>query len=366
INGDFAKGTVDVEFGVVDVKFGELVDAIGKESEEWFDSNAVVDGKIWQPRHVFADSVMYNAFAYSSLPINSQIIKIDTVRLPQNGKVPIFRRGDSILISNSKTQDLGSAFQGGQTVNLSRNDVDRICLKDSNDKPINAQLWDYDLEAGTITWATPLDLSSYQMPIIATHSQEERNRVLEVDISGQLKLLEPVMRDYPLEDTYVSSLLIGDNLQVRHSIPFTQRNWDGVWRDEPQGEQLLNRLNLTDYPMTLTDDGAITQDWLIKFTSASQFEVYGDTLGYVGQFDILTDLAPINPATSKPYFTINKSAFGGSAGQSASWASHDVIRFKTWGTLMPVWILCSAQPTNKVQKGTDGFKYCFYGDTTEV
>lgn len=52
------------------------------------------------------------------------------MRLPQDGRVPIFRRGDSILIRNAQTDNSGSAFTGGQTINLSRKDVDRISLLD--------------------------------------------------------------------------------------------------------------------------------------------------------------------------------------------------------------------------------------------
>lgn len=357
------KGSVDAEYGVVTARFGQLVTAAGKENEAWYSADAVdANGKIWQPTHVFAESITYNAVAYSYLPIDSSVVKINTVRLPQDGRVPIFRRGDTILISNAQDKDLGSAHTGGQTVQLGRTGLDRICITDASDKPVNAQLWDYDLDAGSITWKTPLDLSAYKMPLKAKHVQEERNRILKADIDGTLSLIFPTKRAYPLSDTYVSSVLIGGDLQVRVSIPFTQRNWDAVWRDEPNGEQLLNKLNLKDYPMVLTDDGAIKERWMIKFTSGSQFELYGETLGFVVKTDTLTDLAPINPATKKPYFKIPKQAFG----DNATWAMQDVIRFNTWGTLLPVWVLCAVQPSTVVPKGEDGFTQCLYGDTTTV
>jgi hypothetical protein len=116
-----------------------------------------------------------------------------------------------------------------------------------------------------------------------------------VDIDGTLTLIFPTKRDYPLEDTYVASVLIGGNLQVRASVPFTQRNWTNVWQDTRIGDEPLNRLNVKDYPIVLTDDGAITEKWLIKFTSSSQFELYGQTLGFVAKTDTLQDLAPTNP-----------------------------------------------------------------------
>lgn len=308
------------------------------------------------------NDITYQAVALSYLPIDTNIVKIDTVRLPPDGRVPIFRRGDDILISNRKVDNLGSAFTGGQTINLSRGDLDRICINDADNQPVNAELWDYDLDKGSITFKTTIDLSAYKMPLSAVHTREERNALLQVDIDGTLSLKFPTKRAYAIEDTFVSSMLLHDDLQVRVSVPFTQRNWKNIWQDTPDGDQLLNKLKLTDYPMILTDDGAITDRWMIKFTSGSQFELYSEALGFVGKFDTLTNLAPINPATGKPYFTIDKRAFG----TDTPWATQDVIRFNTWGTLMPVWVLCAVQPNPNPPTGTDGFEQYLFGDTTEI
>ena len=357
------EGVVDVEYGVASVQFGAWVAAAGNESEPWYNPDAVTtDGKIWQPKQVFAETITYNATSYSYLPIDSNVVKIDTVRLPQDGRIPIFRRGDTIIIGNRVTTDIGSAHTGGQTVTLPRNDVTRIAVVDADDKPVNASLWDYDLAAGTITWRTPLDLSMYKMPLKVMHAQEERNRIIQADIDGTLTLLFAMRRSYPIADTYVSSVLIGGDLQVRVSIPFTQRNWNNIWQDTPVGEQLLNKLNIKDYPMILTDDGAIKERWMIKMTGTSTFELYGETLGFVKRGDTLTDLAPLNPATGKPYFTLPKQAFGA----DAPWANQDIIRFNTWGTLLPVLVLCAVQPNPNPPTGTDGYTMCLYGDTTEM
>lgn len=313
-----------------------------------------------------AREIIWQAVSVVYMPIDTSIIKIDTVRLPPDGRVPIFRVGDDILISNRKIDNLGSAFTGGQTINLSRADVDRICLNDADNKPVIADLWDYDLDTGSITFKPSIDLSAYKMPLSAVHTQEERNVITKVDIDGTLSLKFPNKRSYAIEDTFVSSMLLHDNLQVRVSVPFTQKAWKNIWSDKPDGEQLLNKLRLTDYPMILTDDGAITDRWLIKFISGSQFELYSEALGFVGKFDTLTNLAPINPATQKPYFTIDKRAFGGADAQQTPWAAQDVIRFNTWGTLVPVWVLCAVQPTNNPYKGKDGFEQYLFGDTTEI
>ncbi len=241
------SGLVDAEYGVADIKFGKMV-ALTDQVKQlyWYDSTADKDGQTWQPVLVFPETITYNADAYTYLPIDSNVVKIDTVRLPQDGRVPIFRRGDSILIRNAQTDNLGSAFTGGQTINLSRNDVDRISLLDADNKPVLGELWDYDLDAGSITFKTSIDLSSYKMPLKAIHAQEQRNRIVDLDIDGSLSLLFAANRNYPIENTYVSSLLIGDDLAVRVSVPFTQRSWNNVWQDTPVGDPLLNKLKLTD------------------------------------------------------------------------------------------------------------------------
>ncbi|STZ63940.1 Uncharacterised protein [Moraxella lacunata] len=359
--GEYISGLVDVEYGLASVKFGKWVAVAGNEGEGWYNADAVVDGQIFKPTHVFSSSITYSAVAYSYLPVDSTTIRIDTVRLPQDGRVPIFRRGDTILITNSLKQELGSAHKAGQTIQLDRTDLDRLCITDNNGKAVNAELWDYDLEAGSITWTSPLDLSAYALPLHATCTWEEKNRIQGVDIDGTLTLIFPTKRDYPLEGTYVASVLIGGNLQVRASVPFTQRNWTNVWQDTRIGDEPLNRLNVKDYPIILTDDGAIEEKWLIKFTSSSQFELYGQTLGFVLKTDTLQDLAPINPATKKPYFTIPREAFG----TDTPWSVQEVVRFNTWGTLLPVWVICAVQPSADNPKGSDGYTQVLFGDTIE-
>lgn len=354
LDSEWITGRVDAKFGLVTVSFGKMVNGTPKGDE------TAEAGQIWQPAQVIADSVVYNAIGISHLPINATAVKIDTVRLPTDGLVPIYRRGDTVLIGDRQTHDLGSAHTGSQTINLPRQNLDRICVMDATGKAVNAELWDYDLDAGTITWKSPLDLSGYTLPLKAMHTWEEKNRVMDVDIDGTLTLMFAIKHDY--DSAFVSSVLIGGDLQVRHSIPFTQTNWDGVWRDEAYGTPLLNRLNLTDYPMTLTDDGAITERWLIKFTNSSQFELYGEKLGFVGKADTLSDLAPMNPATNKPYFTLPRQAFG----QGSVWATQNVIRFNTQGTLMPFWVLRAVQPNPHTQEGDDGFTMCLFGDTTQT
>ena len=185
------------------------------------------------------------------------------------------------------------------------------------------------------------------------------------DIDGTLSLQFPVSRDYPAGETYISSALIGGDLQCRVSPPWSQKTFDSVWDDNPRGDGIAAKLNSKDYPFKLTDDGAVTDRWAIVFKDGNQFELYSEAVGFVGKFDTLSDLAPINPATDKPYFVLPKGAFGINNGASA-WAYGNTIRFNTYGTHMGVWILRAVQPSARRQHSTDSFMVCLRGNTTEI
>lgn len=360
------EGHIDYETGVVRVRFGRWVTAAGNEGKYWYNPDAVrSDGKIWQPQQAYADAILYNAVSYTYLPLDTSAIGIDAVRLPADGRVPIYRRGDMIVIGHRLSDDLGSAHSAGQTVQLSRGDLDSLCLRDAKNQAIEAKWYDYDLDAGTITWATPLDLSAYQMPITAHHAREEENRVIVADIDGTLQLQFPTSRAYPKEDTYVSSALIGGDLEVRHSPAWSQKLFDNVWSDDPRGDAITAKLNLKDYPLQLTDDGATTDRWAIVWRDGTQFDLYSEALGFVGRYDALQDLAPVNAATGKPYFTLPKGAFGINNGASP-WEAGNAIRINTWGTHLGVWILRAVQPSAQKQTETDGFVICLRGNTVEV
>ena len=366
ITGGNVEGSIDYETGVARVRFGKWVTAAGNEGKYWYNPDAVrPDGKIWQPAQVYADTILYNAVSYTYLPLDTSAIGIDAVRLPADGRVPIFRRGDMIVIGHRLTDDLGSAHSAGQTVRLSRDHIDSLCLRDAKNQAIEAKWYDYDLDAGTLTWATPLDLSAYTMPIAAHHAREEENRVIVADIDGTLQLQFPVGRDYPKEDTYVSSALIGGDLEVRHSPPWSQKLFDNVWSDDPRGDAITAKLNLKDYPLVLTDDGATTDRWAIVWRDGTQFDLYSEALGFVGRYDALQDLAPINAATGKPYFVLKKGAFGINNGASP-WAVGNAVRLNTYGTHLGVWILRAVQPSATKQTETDGFVMCLRGNTVEI
>ena len=337
ITGTGVSGVIDYQYGYVRIYFDKLV---------------------------YAQTARFNAVSYGYLPLDTSILGIDATRLPANGLVPIYRIGDMVVIANHAEEEIGSAFVGGQVVQLSRQDIDGLCLVDADGKGVESSNYELDPAAGTIKFARNLNLSGYRMPLKAKHTQEEANRLTGIDIDGTLTLMFPTGRDYPVANTYVSSALIAGDLAVRASAPFYQKHWDGVWKDEATGSTIRNRLNLTDFPFALTDAGAISSRWAIVFFDQDHFDLYAEVLGFVGRFGTVADLAPLNPSSNKPYFTLPKGAFG--SAQTSGWAAGDCVRFDTFGTHIGVWVLRAVQPTPHKYQGKSGFQLCLYGDTVEV
>lgn len=78
------------------------------------------------------------------------------------------------------------------------------------------------------------------------------------------------------------------------------------------------------YPIVLDHIGSVDEDWTLTFTDASHFRLDGDSLGTgVATGDITTDFTPTNSGRSKPYFTIEADAFGG------TFEAGDTITFTT-------------------------------------
>lgn len=304
-------------------------------------------------------TLRYNCVTQTNIPVDSSIIGIDATRLPSDGKVPIFRIGDMIVIGRRMSEEI-NATAGGE-VQLEEQNLDRVCVVDANGVFLKADEFETDLTAGKITFKEHLNLSDYALPLTAKYAQEENNKVAKVDVNGKITLSFPLRRDYPADNTYVSSALLHGDLLASVSHVFEQKTWNNTWADERVGDAILPKLNVSQFPIVLANNGAITERWLMRFTSATAFELYGEQVGFVAKGDIYSDLTPINGVTGIPYFTIKKEAFG------AGWASGHCVRFNTHGTQFPVWICRVITPSaddNNQQE--DGFMMCLLGNTTVV
>ena len=332
-------GSVDYETGVVRVRFGTFVPAAGNESEPWYAADRVgTDGKIFRPEPVAASSVRYSAVAYSYLPLDADLLGIDPVRLPSDGRVPIFRPGGFAVVGH--TGKITTSVSNGQTINCARVRLSRVRVVGHDGTVIHTG-YSADLEAGTVTFS---DVTGYSQPVTIEHRVEDMAVVRDVQINGEISFTRPLTHEYPVASpgdptsgSYVSSALIAGDLFARVSLVFDQATWNGAWSDALSGSAATATFNNTQYPIRVTNRGAVTERWVVRFTNSTAFEVIGENVGVIATGNTSTDCAPNNPATGVPYFHLPALGWG------SGWATGNVLRFNTIGAQFPVWVVRTVQ-----------------------
>lgn len=331
ISGTGVFGTVDYENGLVRVRFGTVVTAAGNESEPWYHAGNVVSGQIFKPEPVAASTVRYSAVAYSYLPMDAALLGIDPVRLPSDGRVPIFRAGGFAVVGN--TASVTATVSNAQVIDCARVRLSRVRVIGHDDVVINTG-YTADLEAGTVTFD---DVAGYSQPVTVEHRIEDMAVIRDVQIDGTVTFTRALTHDYP-EGSFLSSALVPGDLKSRVSIFFDQATWNGTsWLDALSGSAATGTYNDVLAPLVVTNRGALTERWALVFTSTQAFNIVGEHVGVIGTGTINAECSPINPATSTPYFTIEADGWGG------GWSIGNILRFNTVGAMTPVWVVRTVQ-----------------------
>lgn len=333
------NGSVDYETGLVRVRFGTMVTAAENESEPWYAADRVgTDGKIFRPEPVAASSVRYSAVAYSYLPLDADLLGIDPVRLPSDGRVPIFRPGGFAVVGH--TGKITTSVTNGQTIDCGRVRLSRVRVVGHDGSVINTG-YTADLEAGTVTFT---NVTGFSQPVTVEHRIEDMAVVRDVQINGEISFTRPLTHEYPLANpgdpasgSFVSSALVAGDLFARVSLVFDQATWSGAWSDALSGSSATATFNNTQYPIRVTNRGAVTERWVVRFTNSTAFEVIGENVGVIATGNTSTDCAPNNPATGVPYFHLPALGWGN------GWATGNVLRFNTIGAQFPVWVVRTVQ-----------------------
>ncbi|WP_374474955.1 hypothetical protein [Zoogloea sp.] len=332
-------GAVDYESGLVRLRFGRMVTAADNESQPWYAAEGVgADGKIFKPEPVAASSVRYSAVAYSYLPLDANLLGIDPVRLPSDGRVPIFRPGGFAVVGH--TGRITTSVSNGQTINCARVRLSRVRVVGHDGVVIHTG-YTADLEAGTVTFS---DVSGYSQPVTIEHRVEDMAVVRDVQISGEISFTRALTHQYPVANpgdpasgSFVSSALIAGDLFARVSLVFDQGTWNGAWSDALVGSAATATFNNTQYPILVTNRGALTERWIVRFTNNTSFDVIGENVGVIATGNTSADCAPNNPATGVPYFHLPALGWGN------GWATGNVLRFNTIGAQFPVWVVRTVQ-----------------------
>lgn len=336
----FAHGTVDFKAGFVALYFYEKLGVTANPdvvNEPWYDINNIYTESatgntqfINRPVYVKPDSIRYNAIAYSYLPLDRELIGLDPVRLPSDGRVPFVRKGDSIAITELKTMQLPTNAPN-DSFDLGFERLSDVNVVDSLGVKVDADYLDVDLDAGTLTLNGMLDMSFYTAPLTAKYRIMDIALVIETDISGRVTLSTPITHDYSTAAVFSSMLLAGD-MQARAYNVFGQKSWSSVWSDSLIGDATTSQLQVTNNPIVVTNRDAIEERWALVFTSQTAFNIIGQTVGQIGTGTTSALTAPINPMTGYPYFTIPSAAWG------VGWSANNVVRINTAAAKYPVWI----------------------------
>lgn len=333
-------GVVDSVNGVFSVGFGAYVldSSLSPQDrlEPWYSPEFIDDdGYIWRPEEVLPASVRFNCVVQVSLPIDPAIIKVNPVRLPMDGRVPVVRAGDTLVIHDPQPYTLPSPLNPGALIALPRDGLANVAVYDQVGLgvPLSA-LGDVDLESGEITVADPLDLAGYVLPLVAIHSVEDMALCLDAQITGEVALAQPLTHDYTADNSLLSTALILGDAQARYEHLFAQNTWTGVWSNDLIGSPPSGGAQYNDalFPLLVINAHAITQRWRLAFTGPTTFNIIGEELGVIGTGSTTSGAAPLNPATGKAYFEIQSGGFG------SGWANGNNIRFNTVAAGGPIWI----------------------------
>ena len=365
--GAHVTGRVDYQNGIVEVNFGnELVDSgagpFPWRTEPWYSTDAqyvklpdTTTKYVFRPKPVDPSTVLFNTVVFAAIPLDADLIGIDPVRLPSDGRVPIFKTGYVVVVHDTEYTTAPNGLISGQVINLPRGHLTYAYVRDQAGLIVPTDRYVINLDAGTVTINNPVNLAGFQQPLVIEDRIEDMLLCTDVDISGTVKVARALQHSYSHATALVSSALLFGDLQGRYTKLFDQKTWANVWSDTLIGDNASASYNDVDFPIDITNEGAITQRWALVFTSPTAFNVIGEDVGLIATGSTALTLAPHNPHSVNPYFTLHKEGWG------SGWAAGNVLRFNTLGCLGPIWFARTTKP-GPVVTPTDHFRIQVRGD----
>lgn len=361
-----AHGKINYDTGFVDIYFyekkrkSEIPDVV---NQPWYSPELeyTEGGAIYinVPFWIDPTSVRYNAIAYTYIPLDSEILGLSATRLPPDGRVPIFRVGDTGVIASSKKQELPSHI-AGQTYDLNDQRISWCELEDSNGVKVPYDMYTVNYDFGKVTLNGDFALNSLVAPIFAAYRYQDIGLINDVQISGQVTFTKPVTHNYSKDDSIVGSVVVIGDMFSRYTNKFVQGTWNSIWTDEPTGQPITPNYNDALYPIAVTNKGAIQERWALVFTDATSFRIIGETSGQIGVGSTTADCMPVNPVTNAPYFVVKKEGWG-----TGGWAPNNVLRFNTVAAMYPLWCIRTVKQSEPTTL-SDNFQIMYRGDIDRV
>lgn len=342
ITGAGWAGSVDFQRGIV--RWNRMVGFTGGYGN-WVATNPVS-----------ADELTYNAVFLQYLPLDGTLLGLETARLPLDGRVPIYRAGGQVLVHNTQTYNLPNPLVKGEVYSLGRERIGAAVVRTVTGARVSGTKFNVDFDAGTIVFPVDADLTGLAQPFAVAHRIEDEIMVLRADLSGKIDLVFGLTHDYPAGTSFVSSKMRKGDLFARVFGYHERTTWAGGWEATLAGAATTAQYNSADYPITTTNRGAIPERWALIFQSATTVRVVGESVGQVlTGVSINAPIAPINPTTGVPYFTVPELGWGG------GWAVGNVLLIETAACGATTWICRTVLPGPRTV-ASDKFTLAFRGD----
>ncbi|QYJ79432.1 hypothetical protein [Shewanella acanthi] len=257
-----------------------------------------------------------------------ELYGLNPLRLPSGGVVNHFNDWTPISIEHTNVQVVANPAPA-QIFNV-RTDARFVDITDS----LGASLWTIDNTHFSHNSATGVvtlnsDFTGFVAPFVLTDTIGEEALVTEVK-EGALQLSAELSRTYPVGSIVASIQNLGD-LQARTGPVRDMTAWSNNW--DVDGTNAVGSMNVVDYPIEVSNETAINEDWVLIFTSSTAFRCVGKGIGQIATGDILNDFAPINPLTLLPYFVIRQQAF------NEGWQTGEAVRFRTYASSKPAMLI---------------------------
>ena len=186
------------------------------------------------------------------------------MRLPPDGRVPIFRVGSYVVISHTG-RIAAATYSAGMTIDCARTRLSRVYLVGADGKLIRSG-YSVNLDAGTVAIT---DVTGWVQPVVIKHRIEEMARLADVQINGALRLTKQLSHVFPA-GSIVSAAIMAGNLRARALPVFDQQSWDGItWADTTVGNPASATYNDGAYPVIVTNAGAMTERFALRVLSAA-------------------------------------------------------------------------------------------------
>lgn len=334
-----AKGKINYETGFVDIYYytKTLITVDNRpdiEAEPWYSidleytesGSSYIDYPVW----IAPESIRYSCVVYSYLPLDADILGIDPVRLPSDGRVPFIRKGDVVVVHDTKTTEFIDPAPS-TTFDVGRTRLSYAKIYDSEGTALDFAMYSADLDAGEVTLGAGYELGTLILPLYVEHRIEDVAVAVDVQINGIVQLNRPITHNYVAAEALVSSALLIGDLQARPFGLFSQQTWTVEWSDSIIGNPTTAQFNNVQFPIVTSNRGAIQERWALIFTSSTGFRIVGEHVGQIGEGTIDAACAPINPVTSTAYFNVPSEGWG------TGWTAGNVLRFNTDAANHPIW-----------------------------